>query len=138
MNEASSSNDFEMIEKINKKYFVQIEQNVPHIQQTLFDLQNEYYKVWKNYVNSNLSLQKEFLTRSGLDSKLPDETKKIIENMSDDLIKFGSMLHKLIIANIERGKSYAKTLSENTDTFVDLNRKIAQYWVSAFTGNPNN
>lgn len=35
MSENSQNNDFELFEKINKKYFLELEQNVPHIQQTL-------------------------------------------------------------------------------------------------------
>ena len=137
MSKESQNNNFELFEKINKKYFLEIEQNVPHIQQTLFDLQNEYYKLWKNYVNSQLSLQKELLSKSGFDYDFPDAAKDIIENVSDETIKFRSTLHKLTIANIEHGKNYAKTLNDNANTFVDLNRKIIQNWVSTFIPNQN-
>ena len=137
MSENSQNNDFELFEKINKKYFLEIEQNVPHIQQTLFDLQNEYYKLWKNYVTSQLSLQKEFFNKSGLDCSVPDTAKDIIENMSDETIKFRSILHKMTIANIEQGKNYAKTLNDNSGTFVDLNKKIMSNWISMLKTNQN-
>ena len=137
MSENSQNNDFELFEKINQKYFLEIEQNVPHIQQTLFDLQNEYYKLWKNYVNSQLSLQKEFFNKSGFDYSLPDTAKDIIENMSDETIRLRSILHKMAIANIEQSKNYAKTLNENSNTFVDLNKKIMENWISMFKTNQN-
>ncbi|ABX12799.1 hypothetical protein [Nitrosopumilus maritimus] len=137
MSEKSQNNDFELFENINKKYFLELEQNVPHIQQTLFDLQNEYYKLWKNYVNSQLSLQKEFFNKSGLDYSFPDTAKDIIKNMSDETIKFRSILHKMAIANVEQNKNYAKTLNDNSDTFVDLNKKIMQNWISMFKTNQN-
>lgn len=137
MSEKSQNNDFELFENINKKYFLELEQNVPHIQQTLFDLQNEYYKLWKNYVNSQLSLQKNFLIKSGLDYSFPDTAKDIIKNMSDETIKFRSILHKMAIANVEQNKNYAKTLNDNSDTFVDLNKKIMQNWISMFKTNQN-
>ncbi|WP_428324138.1 hypothetical protein [Nitrosopumilus sp.] len=137
MSEHSKSNDFELFEKINKKYFLELEQNVPHIQQTLFDLQNEYYKLWKNYVTSQLSLQKEFSDKYGFDYSFPDTAKDIIENMSDETIKFRSILHKMIIANIEQSKNYAKTLNDNSNTFVDLNKKMIQNWISMFKTNQN-
>ena len=133
----SQNNDFELFEKINQKFFLEIEQNVPHIQQTLFDLQNEYYKLWKNYVNSQLSLQKEFFNKSGFDYSFTDSAKGIIENMSEEAIKFRSILHKMIIANIEQNKNYAKALNENSNTFVDLNRKIMDNWISMFKTNQN-
>lgn len=137
MSENSQNNDFELFEKINKKYFLELEQNVPHIQQTLFDLQNEYYKLWKNYVNSQLSIQKEFFNKSGFDYSFPDTAKDLIENMSDETIKFRSILHKMMIANIEQSKNYAKTLNDNSDTFADLNKKIMQNWVSMFKTTQN-
>ena len=40
----SESKDFEILDKSNNKYFTELEHSVPHIQQTLFDLQNECYK----------------------------------------------------------------------------------------------
>ena len=137
MSKNSQNNDFELFEKINQKYFLEIEQNVPHIQQTLFDLQNEYYKLWKNYVNSQLSLQKEFFSKSGFDYSFPDTAKDIIQNISDETIRFRSILHKMAIANIEQSKNYAKTLNDNSETFVDLNKKIMDNWISMFKTNQN-
>lgn len=137
MSEKSQNDNFELFEKINKKYFLELEQNVPHIQQTLFDLQNEYYKLWKNYVTSQLSIQKEFFNQSGFNYSLPNTAKDIIENMSDETIKFRSILHKMIVANIEQNKNYAKTLNENSNTFVDLNKKILENWISMFKTNQN-
>ena len=137
MSENHQNNDFELFEKINQKYFLEIEQNVPHIQQTLFDLQNEYYKLWKNHITSQLSLQKEFFNKSGFDYSFPDTAKEIIENMSEETIKFRSLLHKMMIANIEQSKNYAKTLNDNSGTFVDLNKKIVENWISMFKTNQN-
>ena len=137
MSKNSQNNDFELFEKINQKYFLEIEQNVPHIQQTLFDLQNEYYKLWKNYVNSQLSLQKEFFSKSGFDYSFPDTAKDIIENISDETIKFRSILHKMAVTNIEQNKNYAKTLNDNSKTFVDMNRKLIDNWISMFKTNQN-
>ncbi|MFB5632905.1 MAG: hypothetical protein ACE5Q9_06225 [Nitrosopumilus sp.] len=137
MSEKSQNNDFELLEKINQKYFLEIEQNVPHIQQTLFDLQNEYYKLWKNNINSLLALQKEFFDKSGFDYSFPETAKEIIENMSEETIKFRSLIHKMIITSIEQNKNYAKTLNDNSNTFVDLNKKIIENWVSMFKTNQN-
>ena len=137
MSEKSQNDDFELFEKINQKYFLEIEQNVPHIQQTLFDLQNEYYKLWKNNVNSQLALQKEFFNKSEFDYSFPKTAREIIENMSEETIKFRSLIHKMIITSIEQNKNYAKTLNDNSNTFVDLNKKIIENWVSMFKTNQN-
>ena len=132
MSEKPGNDDFELFENIYKKYFLELEQNVPHIQQTLFDLQNEYYKLWKNCMTSQLSLQKEFFEKSEFNYSFPNVSKDIIRNMSDETIKFRSILHKLTIANIEQTKNYVKTLNDNSETFVDLNKKILENWISIF------
>jgi len=71
--------EFTIIERVNKKYFTEIESSVLHFQQTLFDLQNECYKSWKNAVKANVSLQKEFAEKSGYNFELPKTTQTILE-----------------------------------------------------------
>ena len=117
-------------DNISKKYFLELEQNIPHIQQTLFDLQNEYYKLWKDNFMSQLLLQKEFFNKSELDNFIPKNFKEIFENMSDETIKFRSIIHKMTITNIEQGKNYAKTLNDNSNTFIEINRKFLENWIS--------
>ncbi len=124
------TDDFEIFENISKKYFLELEQNIPHIQQTLFDLQNEYYKLWKDNFMSQLLLQKEFFNKSELDNFIPKNFKEIFENMSDETIKFRSIIHKMTITNIEQGKNYAKTLNDNSNTFIEINRKFLENWIS--------
>lgn len=131
-NKEISENDFDVFDKISKKYFSEIEHSVPHIQQVLFDLQNEYYKTWKNAVNSNISLQKEFLTTSGLNQDLSDSVKTVIETMGEEAVKYREYSNKMILANIESAKKNVKTLNDSADIFVDLNQKIMHYWLSVF------
>ena len=60
MNEKTEAklDNFELMDKIATQNFSEIEHKIPHFQQILFDLQNEYYKIWKNSINSNLELFK--------------------------------------------------------------------------------
>ncbi len=67
--------NFSVIEQSIKKYFVDIKHSVPRFQQELFDLQNEYYKAWKNAVSANLSLQKEFVNKIEF-FEIPDAVQK--------------------------------------------------------------
>ncbi len=126
-------NNLDVIERLSKKYFLEIEHTIPHLQQTLFDFQNEFYKTWKNTINANILLQKEFTTKSGLNSKLPDPIQKMLESMNNEHYKFRSLYNKNIIKSIETGKENIKVWNDNATTFVDLNQKIMQYWISAFT-----
>jgi len=131
-NKENSKDNSDVIDKISKKYFSEVETSVPHMQQVLFDLQNECYKTWKNAVNANILLQKEFLNTSGFNDAMPEAAKSLIENMSEETVRYRAYCNKITIANIESAKKNAKTLNDSAELFVDLNRKIMHYWASAF------
>ena len=131
----SENKDFEILDKLNNKYFIELENSVPHIQQTFFDLQNECYKTWRNAITANTSLYKEFLTDSGLN--FPKSAQDIVESVSEEALKFRNVYNKLAISNIESIKNTAKTWNENAEGFTDLNRKIMRYWLSAFSSKRN-
>ena len=123
--------DFDILDKLNSRYFTELEHFVPHIQQTLFDLQNEYYKTWKNTVTANASLYKEFLVTLGY--KFPKESKDMVESMSEEALKLRAIYNKIAISNMEFMKNTIKAWNDNADTFVVLNHKILHYWVGAFS-----
>ncbi len=131
----SENKDFEILDKLNNKYFTELETSVPHIQQTLFDLQNEFYKTWRNAITANTTLYKEFLNNSG--SAFPKSAQDLVENVSEEALKFRSIYNKLTISNIESIKNTSKTWNDNAETFVDLNRKIIHYWLSVFSSKRN-
>ncbi len=131
----SENKDFEILDKLNNKYFTELETSVPHIQQTLFDLQNEFYKTWRNAITANTILYKEFLNNSG--SAFPKSAQDLVENVSEEALKFRSIYNKLTISNIESIKNTSKTWNDNAETFVDLNRKIMHYWLSVFSSKRN-
>jgi hypothetical protein len=131
----SENKDFEILDKLNNKYFTELETSVPHIQQTLFDLQNEFYKTWRNAITANTTLYKEFLNNSG--SAFPKSAQDLVENVSEEALKFRSMYNKFTISNIESIKNTSKIWNDNAETFVDLNRKIIHYWLSVFSSKRN-
>ena len=131
----SENKDFEILDKLNNKYFTELETSVPYIQQTLFDLQNEFYKTWRNAITANTILYKEFLNNSG--SAFPKSAQDLVENVSEEALKFRSMYNKFTISNIESIKNTSKIWNDNAETFVDLNRKIIHYWLSVFSSKRN-
>ena len=129
----TENQDSNIFEEINKKYFTELEHTVPHIQQTLFDLQNECYKSWRHAVDSNTSLYTEFLSSSGY--KFPKAAKDILNTLGEETTKYRTVCNKLVISNIEYVKNTAKTWNDNADAFVELNKKIMHYWLSTFSPN---
>ena len=124
--------EFTIIERVNKKYFTEIESSVLHFQQTLFDLQNECYKSWKYAVKANVSLQKEFAEKSGYNFELPKTAQTILEGIGDEITRYRVASNQMAIKAIEAGKKNVKTWNENAETFVELNRKIIDYWLTVF------
>ena len=131
----SENKDFEILDKLNNKYFTELESSVPHIQQALFDLQNECYKTWRNTITANTLLYKVFWSDSGLN--FPKSAQDIVVSMGEEALKFRTVYNKLAISNIESVKNTAKTWNENAEEFTDLNRKIMHYWLSAFSPKRN-
>ena len=131
----SENKDFEILDKLNSKYFTELESSVPHIQQALFDLQNECYKTWRNTITANTLLYKVFWSDSGLN--FPKSAQDIVVSMGEEALKFRAVYNKLAISNIESVKNTANTWNENAEGLTDLNRKIMHYWLSAFSPKRN-
>ncbi|MDH3311780.1 MAG: hypothetical protein OEM28_01370 [Nitrosopumilus sp.] len=130
--EKSQNDGFAIFDKVNQRYFSEIEHSVPHFQQTLFDLQNECYESWKNTINANVELQKELLGKSGFNFTLPKVTQKIIDSTGEEIVKYRMTCIKIAIATIESGRKNVKTWNDDANTFVDLNRKIMHNWLFPF------
>ncbi len=129
--ENQSEDGFSVIEQSVKKYFVDIEHSVPRFQQELFDLQNEYYKAWKGMMNEGILLQKEFLNKAGF--YLPEAVQKIIENMSEDLVKARLVRDNISITTIVTMKKNMRMWNDNAIMFFDLNKKIMRFLISGYT-----
>ena len=87
--------NFQLMDKIATQNFLEIEHKIPHFQQILFDLQNEYYKIWKNSINSNLQLFKECMSKSGFDYSLPSSMTSIVSDVHDEATKYRDVCNKL-------------------------------------------
>ena len=121
---------FNMIEKNTDAYLLDIESHVPHIQQILFDLQNEYYKAWKSTIRTNISLQKQFTENWGLNKEISDKSWEIFEYMHEEIKKSRAMNHKLLVSAIEINKKNIKTWNQNIDNFSEFNKKTMEFWTS--------
>ena len=121
---------FNMIEKNTDAYCLDIENHVPHIQQILFDLQNEYYKAWKSTIKANILLQKQFTENLGLKQHISENSWKIFEDMHEEIKKSRAMNHKLLVSAIEINKKNIKTWNQNVENFSEFNKKVIEFWTS--------
>lgn len=128
-----TKDNFAAFQQSSNKYFADVENSIQRYQQATSDLQDEYIKSWKNVVNANISLQKEFANKTGFNSNLPEATQNVIENITESVIKTRSVRDQIAVATIEAAKKNIKAWNDNANTFADLNRNIMQSWISAFT-----
>jgi hypothetical protein len=96
-------------------------------------LQDAYVQTWKNVINANISIQKEFATKAGYNTNLTDVSRKIVDDMTEEVVKARTVRDKIAIATIETSTKNIKTWNDNANTFADLNRNIVDFWMSAFT-----
>ncbi len=132
-----SKDNFAVFQQSSDKYFADVERAVPRFQQAITGLQDEYIQAWKNVVNATFSIQKEYADKSGFSTNLPEATQKTIENMTEEIIKAREVRDKIALATIESIKKNIKTWNDNAKSFADLNRNIAQSWISVFTPKQN-
>jgi len=128
-----TKDNFAAFQQSSNKYFADVENSIQRYQQATSDLQDEYIKAWKNVVNANISLQKEFANKTGFNSNLPEATQNVIENITESVIKTRSVRDQIAVATIETAKKNIKAWNDNANTFADLNRNIMQSWISSFT-----
>ena len=121
---------FSMIEKNTDAYCLDIESHIPHIQQILFDLQNEYYKAWKSTIKTNILLQKQFTENLGLNQGISENSWKIFEDMYEEIKKSRAMNYKLLVSAIEINKKNIKIWNQNVDSFSEFNKKTIEFWTS--------
>ncbi len=56
----------------------------------------------------------------------------IIEDIGDEITKYRVASNQMAIKTIETGKKNVKTWNDNAETFVKLNRKMMDYWLTLF------
>ena len=134
--EKQSKENFSVIEQYYNRYFLDIEQSVPRFQHEFFNLQNEYYKTWKNAVQANILLQKEFVNKTGF-FNLPESAQKIIENMNEELSRACSLRDNISISTIEALKKNIKMWNNNANLFAEYNKKMLQFWLSVLPNYKN-
>ena len=117
-----------LFEKYLNSCFVDIEHSIPRFQQEFFDLQNEYYKMWKNFILTNMTLQKELANKIGITLEIPDTCKKIAETAMVESAKMTSVRNQIYGTWFDTAKKNIKILNDNRDMVMKNYKRIINFW----------
>ncbi len=101
-----------------------IEQLTPVYTQSLSNLQQEYLTVWKNMMCSNITLQKEYVKKIGLNTESKEITTQIIQKVTDEMLKGLKIQSKFIQTCLDTSKQNIHRINENSITFTEVNKKF--------------
>ena len=129
----SNKDIFAVYQQNVDKYFNGIKQSVPRYHQSVTNVQQEYIDAVENVVNSTIALQKDFASKAGVTTNVPSATLKVIRDTTEEVVKSYDVQNKVALAAIDQAQQNIKTFNENAKSFAELNKNIAQSWISTFT-----
>ena len=135
--QTKSKDVFSVYQENVDKLFNGIKQSVPQYHQSITNVQQEYLQAYENVVDSTISLQKEYVKKSGIAANIPEATLKVIHDITEEFVKAASIQNQVTLATIDSTQQNIKTFNDNAKSFADLNRNILQSWISAFTTKTN-
>ncbi len=133
----SNKDIFAVYQQNVDKYFNGIKQSVPRYHQSVTNVQQEYLDAVENVINSTIDLQKDFATKAGITTNVPSASLKVIRDTTEEIVKAYDVQNKVALAAIDSAQQNIKTFNENAKAFADLNKNIAQSWISTFTQRNN-
>jgi len=120
-----------------EKYFENLEKSLPTYYQTITELQQEYFQASENMFKATISVQKEFAKKMGLNIEQSTEAGKYVSSLTDSAIKARTVRDEIILTSIDTAKENVREWNKRSQEFIDMNRKIAQSWISSFTARQN-
>jgi len=128
---SESKDIFSVCKKSVAKFFTEVERSTP-LQQMAAKLQQDYIEAWKNVINSAIALEEEYATKAGLKTDVPEDTLKIIRNITEQAFQAYKAQNKIVMDAAEATKQAFNTFNENTKSFASLNRNIMGFMMSVF------
>ncbi len=88
-------------------------------------------------MKSVLAVQKEIVSKTGINANIPEATLNTIRDTSDGVNKVYSVQNQIVQTALDATKQNIKTFNENVKAYTDLNKNIVQFWMNAFTPRNN-
>ena len=112
-----------------------VEKVTPQYLQSFTNLQQEYFGVWANFVNSALAIQQQYADKMGLNTNATEPITRVVQESTDEIIKAFDVQHKIVHTALDATKQNLRTINENATAFAELNRNIVNSWLSTWTKN---
>lgn len=117
--------------------FATINREVPKFHQSITDLQQQCAQTCENTMKSFLSIQKDIVNKTGINTNMPDAALNTIKETNDGINKVYSIQSQMVQTALDATKQNVKTFNENAKAYADLNKNIIQSWISVFTPRNN-
>jgi len=112
-----------------------VEKVTPQYLQSFTNLQQEYFGVWTNIVNSTLAIQQQYANKMGINTNTTEPITRVVQDSTDEIIKAFDVQHKIAHTALDATKQNLRTINENATAFAELNTNIFNSWLSTWTKN---
>ncbi|MDH3203861.1 MAG: hypothetical protein OEL81_04180 [Nitrosopumilus sp.] len=113
-------------------FYSNIEKSIPQFHQAATNLFQEYVKAWNNASSSIVDIQREFATKAGIKSNLPEASINIMRDSAEKINRSFDVQNKISIASIDAAKQNIHTWNENSSAFANINKSIADSLILPF------
>ena len=131
--QTQSSDAYTLYKQNIQKYFENITKQAPQYFQSITHLQDECMKTCEKTINATVSMQQEFVKKSGMNINIPDSAKTAIVGTNKQIVQASTINNQLLKTTIDATVQNIKTFNDNVNAFADLNKNIIQTWMTPFT-----
>ena len=125
------------LSKNNVNIFLsEVKKTSPQYSQSIVKLQQEYIEAWKTMINSAISLEQEFVSKTGFLTDVPESVLQTIHDLTEASIQAYLQQNIITINSTETTKKLFALFNENTQSFALLNKEIMGYLMSVFEQKP--
>ena len=129
----SSKDIFDVYRGSFEKIKGHVEKVTPQYLQSFTNLQQEYFGVWTNFVNSTLAIQQQYANKMGINTNTTEPITRVVQDSTDEIIKAFDVQHKIAHTALDATKQNLRTINENATAFTELNHNIVNSWLSTWT-----
>jgi hypothetical protein len=105
-------------------FFAEIEKSSPRYVQSAINLHQKNIEAWKNVINSTIAMEQEYAKKAGLQTPVPQETRKSIREFTEGVIKAYAAQNEIASDAADATNRAINAFDENTKAFSALNKNM--------------